>query len=104
MRSNSIAYRDVLWEAAVGILLEVVLGKEGRKEGRKSFRRITPCSKVEWTSQQKDNEGNELGTKHISHAVFLEILSVDNWMEYYIWKIEDCHVLVVAQLLQVSYI
>jgi len=39
MRSNSIAYRDVLWEAAVGILLKVVLGEEGRKDGRKEGRR-----------------------------------------------------------------
>jgi hypothetical protein len=35
MRSNSIAYRDVLWEAAVGILLKVVLGEDGRMEGRR---------------------------------------------------------------------
>jgi len=39
MRSNSIAYRDVLREAAVGILLKVVLGEEGRKEGWKEGRK-----------------------------------------------------------------
>lgn len=32
MKSNSIAYLDVLWTAAVGMLLKVVLGAEGRKE------------------------------------------------------------------------
>jgi len=36
------------------------------------------------------NEGNELGTKHVSHTVFLEILPIDNWLEYFIWKIEEC--------------
>jgi flagellar biosynthesis/type III secretory pathway protein FliH len=35
MRNNSIAFRDVLWEAAVGKLLKVVLGEGGREEGRK---------------------------------------------------------------------
>ena len=35
MRSNIITYRDVFCEAAVGILLKVVLGEDGRMEGRR---------------------------------------------------------------------
>jgi hypothetical protein len=35
--------------------------------------------------------------------MFLEILSVDNWMEYIKWKIEECHVFEVTRLLQLSY-
>ena len=65
----------------------------GRRAGRnsvsQSVRRITLRSKVKWTSLQKGSDRNELGTIHISHAVFLEFLTVDNWMEYIIEKLKS---------------
>jgi len=56
MRSNSIAYLDVLWEAAVGILLKVVLGEEGKKEGWKEGR------KKGWRERHKEGGGRKEGS------------------------------------------